>query len=476
MKILSVLAIISAMLYAGESQQTDWSDGPGVTGPVTSWGSSFCSNIHTGWEDLPGSLLLAFNPVAHSITNYMGSIHFGYAADMDGDGDMDILSDSGYRALIAWFENDGSGGTWDRHDVSSYGEINYPRSCYPVDIDSDGDMDVLGTDCSSIYDGIYLWVNVDGSGTVWETYIIDDNSYSPHFVCSADIDGDGDPDVIACDFGPDAMITWYENNLPSIDWSKHHVAFIQDGEELFPVDMDLDGDIDILSACWGPPTVALWENANGTGTVWIEHEICMDIGLGSSVYAADIDGDDDLDVISTGTWDNCRISWFENIDGLDFSWIEHVLQYQFYGGAAVHAGDITGDGFIDILGAAGDKIYPPGLYELVLWESIDGSGDNWIRHSLDSGSWYKDVDVADIDGDVFPDVISFASVGSIIQWLRLGYFSSGQLISSILDMTGYPEWDYISWTSIEPPATSVIFQVRSSNDSENMGYWSDSIL
>jgi hypothetical protein len=200
----------------------------------------------------------------------------------------------------------------------------------------------------------------------------------------------------------------------------------------------------------------------------------MDTGQGSSVCAADIDGDGDLDVIAAG---GTRISWFENIDGLDFSWIEHVLQYQFYGGSAVHAVDITGDGFIDILGSAGNKTPPPpGLYELVLWESIDGSGDNWMRHLLDSGSWYEDVDVADIDGDGVPDVISSASVGSIIQWLHLSYFSSGRLLSSILDLTGYPEWEFISWTSIESPATSVKFQVRSSNDSEQMGYWSDSIL
>ncbi len=471
---------VTGMLFAGESQQTDWSDGPGVSGPVTSWDSSFYSNIHTGWEDLPGSLLLAFNPVAHSITNYMGNLHCGNAADMDGDGDMDILSDSGYRALIAWFENDGSGGSWDRHDVSSYGELYHPTSSYPVDIDGDGDMDVLGTESSSIYKRIYLWINVSGSGTEWETYVIDDDLYHPHFVCSADIDGDGDPDVLACDFGPDASITWYENNLPSIDWLKHNVAFIQNGRELFPADMDLDGDIDILSACEWWDGLFCWENADSVGTTWVEHEIGINTDAVFSVCAADVDSDGKPDVVAARrdeVFSNGYISWFKDMSGALNQWDEYLIEDYFHGAIAIHAGDITGDGFIDILGAAGYKTSPPySLYELVLWESVDGSGENWIRRLLDSESWYEDVDVADIDGDDFPDVISSASVGSIIQWIRTGYFSSGQLISSILDMTGYPEWKFISWTSIESPATNVKFQVRSSNDSENMGYWSDDIL
>ncbi len=140
------------------------------------------------WKRPPGSLLLALNAISHHVSGYMGSLHTGFAADMDGDGDMDILSDSGYRSLIAWFENNGTGGGWERHDVSSAGEIDPPIACYPIDIEGDGDIDVIGSERSSIFKRIYLWLNTDGTGTVWETHIIADDLISPWSICAADVE------------------------------------------------------------------------------------------------------------------------------------------------------------------------------------------------------------------------------------------------------------------------------------------------
>ena len=477
MKALFIPVIISAILYADTSQQTDWCNGPGEPGPVTYWGVVFSNCFQTAWEDLPGSLLLPLRAVEHDVTNYMGSLHTGFAVDMDGDGDLDILSDSGYRALIAWFENDGTGGGWNRHNVSGTGEIGYPRACYPIDIDGDGDMDVLGTDACTSWDRIYLWLNMNGTGTEWSTYIIANDLYYPWCICSADVDGDGDNDIIAGDYGPDAHIIWYENcNLPDY-WPADTVASVVRCYDLHTVDIDQDGDIDILSANWWINNdLNLWENADGTGEAWTKHKICNSIGSATSVCTGDIDGDDNLDIISTGygtSGNEAKVSWFENPDSIQGTWIEHVLQNKFRGGQAVHVFDFDSDGDVDILGAAG--YIPGGLYELVLWESIDGTGDNWIRHSLDSGSWYKYLDLADIDGDDTLDVISFASVGSIIAWYRLENVSSGHLVSSILDVLQYPDWQEIQWEDSVPAGCSLTFQVKSSNDSEDMGQWSDII-
>ena len=477
MKTLSLLAIISAILYADESQQTDWSDGPGEPGPVSGyWGAAFSNHTEMDWKDLPGSLFLALRAIAHEVTRYMGNLHTGYAADMDGDGDMDILSDSGYRALIAWFENDGTGGGWERHDVSSTGEMHGSIACYPSDMDSDGDMDVLGSERSSTYKRIYLWINTDGTGTTWDTHIIADNLYSPWSICGTDVDGDGDNDIVAGDFGPDGQIIWYENQIMSEPWPAHTVASAPGCYDLHTVDIDQDGDIDILSANWWTNNeLNLWEN-DGTGNSWTRHKICNDIGQATSVCTGDIDGDGNLDVIATGIWDDARVSWFENPDPIPGTWIEHVLQNNFYGGQAVHELDFDGDGDVDILGAAGNRTPPPpGLYELFLWESIDGTGDNWRRHSLDSGSWYEYVEVADIDGDDTLDVISFASVGKIIEWYRLEYADSGLLVSSILDVLKYPDWQEIQWEDTVPAGCSLTFQVKTSNNPDDMGQWSDFI-
>jgi len=474
--LIPFLTIIVTFAYT--SFQTDWSGGPGVTGPVSYyWLNTFSSYTQIEWEYLPGSLLLALNAIEHDVTGYMGSLHTGFAVDMDGDGDMDILSDSGYRSLIAWFENNGTGGGWERHDVNSTGELYYPYACYPVDIDGDGNMDVLGAENSTTYNRICLWLNTDGTGIVWEMHIIADDLYSPRCICAADVDGDGDNDIVAGDFGPEGQIVWYENQGMSGAWPAHVVSSAEDCYDLHTVDIDQDGDIDILSANWWTNNeLNLWENDDGTGDSWTRYKICNDIGQATSVCTGDIDGDDYLDVIATGIWDDASVSWFENPDSLQGTWIEHVLQTEFRGGEAVHTVDYDYDGDMDILGAAGYKTPPPGgLYELFLWESIDGTGDSWIRHSLDSGSWYRDIDVADIDGDDTLDVISFSSSGSIIDWYRLEYADSGHLVSSILDVLQYPNWEEIQWEDSVPAGCSIAFQVKSSNDPDDMGEWSDII-
>ena len=64
-----------------------------------------------------------------------------FAADVDGDGDMDVLSASGGDAKIAWYENDGDG-NFTEHIISM--SLRGGNSVFAADVDGDEDMDVLG--------------------------------------------------------------------------------------------------------------------------------------------------------------------------------------------------------------------------------------------------------------------------------------------------------------------------------------------
>ena len=63
-----------------------------------------------------------------------------FAADVDGDGDMDVLSASAGGNKIAWYENGGSG-NFTTHTISTVADG--PYSVFAADVDGDGDMDVL---------------------------------------------------------------------------------------------------------------------------------------------------------------------------------------------------------------------------------------------------------------------------------------------------------------------------------------------
>ena len=191
--------LLPAFLYSGESIQTNWSSGPGVTGPVTDWSDSFDLHQYMEYEGTTGELYLNLRGEKHLVTDYMEYSIPGVVADINGDGHSDILSgSSGYsKNRVYWFENDGTGENWQRYIVSKAGEVYYPMSVCAMDADNDGDQDVVGGEGSTTWDRIYLWTNTDGSGLNWETSIVRGNlGYAPWQVISADMDIDGDLDII----------------------------------------------------------------------------------------------------------------------------------------------------------------------------------------------------------------------------------------------------------------------------------------
>ncbi len=64
--------LLPAFLYSGESIQTDWSSGPGVTGPVTDWSDSFDLHQYMDYEGTTGELYLNLRGDKHQVTDLRG--------------------------------------------------------------------------------------------------------------------------------------------------------------------------------------------------------------------------------------------------------------------------------------------------------------------------------------------------------------------------------------------------------------------
>ena len=101
-----------------------------------------------------------------------------HAADVDGDGDLDILSASKYDDRIAWRENDGQG-NFIPHTISLH--AHGARSVYAIDVDGDGDMDVLS---ASREDDDISWYENDGNEHFTEHTVSDlaDGAYDVYAV------------------------------------------------------------------------------------------------------------------------------------------------------------------------------------------------------------------------------------------------------------------------------------------------------
>lgn len=232
------------------------------------------------------------------------------ASDLDGDGDMDIISASAFDGLIAWYENDGAGnfGALQTITTSAPGA----RSVYIADIDNDGDIDVLS---ASSDDDRVAWYENDGLGNFGPQQTITTLADRAFSVKAADLDGDGDMDVIAAcsstSSARDWRITWYENYGSGTFGPQQTISInVFQARSVYTADLDGDGDLDVLSASSRDDRIAWYEN-DGLANFGPQQTITSNADGAWSVVAADLDGDGDMDVIS-GDYNGDRVAWYEN--------------------------------------------------------------------------------------------------------------------------------------------------------------------
>jgi gliding motility-associated-like protein len=317
-----------------------------------------------------------------------------FAADMDGDGDMDIVSTSENDDTIAWYENDGNANpTWTKVDIDT--NADGARSVFAADMDGDGDMDILS---ASIFDNTIAWYENDGNANpTWAAANIDTSARSARSVFAADMDGDGDMDIVSANFN-DHTIAWYENDgNANPTWTKAVIGGTADVWSVFAADMDGDGDMDILSASWSPSAITWLENDGNANPSWAAANITTDVNGARSVFAADIDSDGDMDIVSASGYDN-TIAWYENDGNANPTWTKADIATDAEFANSVFAADMDGDGDMDILSASlnDDTIawYENGVGYSYSWD-VDGGG------TPSNGTYYATVAAADKAGNAY---------------------------------------------------------------------------
>ena len=125
----------------------------------------------------------------------------------------------------------------------------------------------------------------------------------------ADMDNDGDMDIVSAS-GADDAISWYENNgAADPSWSASDIATSADNAmSVFVADMDNDGDMDIVSASYNDDAIKWYENNGAADPTWTATTINTAADGARSVFVADMDNDGDMDIVSASRLDY-PIAW-----------------------------------------------------------------------------------------------------------------------------------------------------------------------
>lgn len=373
------------------------------------WPDIVCSSRN---EDDGGAGLALFRNLGHGSFAAPDTLlpaygnYFVQAGDMDGDGDLDLVSCHRYGE-VGWFQNDGTGHFGPDIKLQDYAA--HQRFLDLPDLNGDGLPDILyGINRPNPPKEALLWLASEGGGTFSPPALLELGVSQVSIPVVADMDQDGRPDVVLGSSGSDALI-WVRNeghgySQPKLIARRHNY----EPASIAVFDFNNDGWPDVLAGSIADDATnqsmfcVYLNNADGTFAATPPFE--SGYFYKRDLQMADMDGDGDLDMLWASPGFNGQptgyVGWARNNGD---SWGNFVfLLEEAVGVLDVLAADLNGDGLNDLVFCQGES--PAIDYRL-----NQGNGNfvslQTIANDFTTALYAQ---AADLNGDGLMDIIATA--------------------------------------------------------------------
>ena len=358
------------------------------------------------WIENPRSLKQQWN--SHPIAGKWATETRVFVADMNMDGRPDVvLSASEGKGGVSWFESpqNPKTGVWIDHPIDS-GTLEGAHSLQAADMDNDGDFDVVAAEMHTSREKRVL-VYLNEGGPFKRIVLAQTGS---HNMRVGDLDGDGDFDIVGKNYGgAGRVIEMWENRVS--DTGRWNYGSIDAGRPksqkgmmgLVFTDADRDGFIDVVagSHLYRNPGGKIWER-------WPRTELSENADV---YFAVDVDGDNFSDLIGVA---GNTILWIEARDEKATAWTSRPVATLAHGGRT--------QGYVAaklIAGAKPQLIFTRGKNHLYALEiSPEPERKPWPLHLISAEAEEEGVAAGDVDGDGDLDVAAVSADGRHAIWLE----------------------------------------------------------
>lgn len=249
---------------------------------------------------------------------------FALPLQIDGQHGADLFAGGkGDGAQLGWLEAPLNARQLDRWKWHPLRSVGWTMSLVAADMDGDKDFDGVFSDRKQARCGVF-WLENPGPGesqkTSWKEHAVGGQGREVMFLDLADLDHDGMQDVVVAT-KPAEVLFLRRVDPQGERWETHTIPYpLRSGmaKAVSVGDIDLDGKLDLVVTCEGakaPRQGVAWMAWEGSPTSgkWLAHDISGADGVKYDLAPlVDLDGDGDLDVVTSEEVRNLGVVWYEN--------------------------------------------------------------------------------------------------------------------------------------------------------------------